>query len=235
MEGGELFNRIQQRSDNPYTERDAARYIWMIVQAVNHLHKMDMAHRDLKPENLLLTNESDDAILKLGDFGFAKEGKMILIEACDIWSMGVIMYILLCGYPPFFSEGGHTISSGMKNRIKAGDYEFPDAEWRNISPEAKSTIQRMLTVDPAQRITIDEILTCAWLTELTSSRPINMVALQDVETRQQLEAAVASATDNQRRTDDDLGIEISGPEESRIAKRVAKRKQQIAVANEEHH
>ncbi|CAF4028106.1 unnamed protein product [Rotaria sp. Silwood2] len=119
MEGGELFNRIEQRNDNPYTERDAARYIWMIVQAVNHLHKMDIAHRDLKPENLLLTNESNDAILKLGDFGFAKE--------------------------------------------------------------------------------------------------------------------VASATDDQRRTDDDLGIEISGPDASRIAKRAAKRKRQMAVANEGHH
>ncbi|CAF2776833.1 unnamed protein product [Rotaria sp. Silwood2] len=93
----------------------------------------------------------------------------------------------------------------------------------------------MLTVDPAQRITIDEILTCSWLTELTSGRPIHMVALQDVETRQQLEAAVASATDDQRRTDDDLGIEISGPDASRIAKRAAKRKRQMAVANEGHH
>ncbi|CAF4022182.1 unnamed protein product [Rotaria sordida] len=203
MEGGELFNRIQQRNDNPYTERDAARYILMIVQAVNHLHKMDIAHRDLKPENLLLTNQSNDAILKLGDFGFAK-------------------------------EGGHTISSRMKNKIKTGDYQFPDAEWRNISSEAKSTIQRMLTVDPVQRITIDGILTSSWLTELTSDRAINMNALQDVETRQQLEAAVASATDDQRRIDDDLDIEISGPEASRIARRAAKRKQQMAVDNEEH-
>ncbi|CAF4730612.1 unnamed protein product, partial [Rotaria sp. Silwood2] len=73
MEGGELFNRIEQRNDKPYTERDAARHIWMLVQAVHHLHTMDIAHRDLKPENLLLTDKTNDAILKLGDFGFAKE------------------------------------------------------------------------------------------------------------------------------------------------------------------
>ncbi|CAF1449038.1 unnamed protein product [Rotaria sordida] len=73
MEGGELFTRIVERKVNPYTERDAARYISMLVQAVAHLHSMDMAHRDLKPENLLFTSKENDAILKLTDFGFAKE------------------------------------------------------------------------------------------------------------------------------------------------------------------
>ncbi|CAF4555132.1 unnamed protein product, partial [Rotaria sp. Silwood2] len=254
MEGGELFSRIEKRGQNPYTERDAARYIWMIVQAVNHLHKMDIAHRDLKPENLLLTDESDDAILKLSDFGFAKEGHNESLplhtplftsyyvvpeilkhnkydKACDIWSLGVIMYILLCGYPPFYPEGNRMLSSGMKNRITAGAYEYPEREWENISSQAKSTINQMLTVDTALRITIDEVLKCSWLTELTSTRPIHMVALQDEEDRRQLEVAVASATDSQRRTDDDLGINISGPEASRIARRAAKRKQQNDATN----
>ncbi|CAF4076511.1 unnamed protein product, partial [Rotaria sordida] len=235
MEGGELFNRIQQRNDNPYTERDAARYILMIVQAVNHLHKMDIAHRDLKPENLLLTNQSNDAILKLGDFGFAKEGhNEPLPLTSPLYRNELTISNYFMSLSRLDSHRGHTISSRMKNKIKTGDYQFPDAEWRNISSEAKSTIQRMLTVDPVQRITIDGILTSSWLTELTSDRAINMNALQDVETRQQLEAAVASATDDQRRIDDDLDIEISGPEASRIAKRAAKRKQQMAVDNEEH-
>ncbi|CAF4200471.1 unnamed protein product [Rotaria sp. Silwood2] len=258
MEGGELFNRIRQRKDDPYTERDAARYIWMIVQAVYHLHKMDIAHRDLKPENLLLTNDRNDAILKLSDFGFAKEGNNepqplntplftpyyvapeILShgrydKACDIWSMGVIMYILLCGYPPFFPKGDQQLSIGMKSRIKTGNYQFPDDEWRNISEESKSIIQRMLTVDPAKRITIGEILTSTWLTELTSERPIDMTVLQDVETLQELEVAVASANDIQRRTDDDFDIHISGPEASRNVRRAAKRKQQITVTGQAHH
>ncbi|CAF4700375.1 unnamed protein product [Rotaria sp. Silwood1] len=255
MEGGELFIRIQQRNNRPYTERDAARYIWMLVQAVYHLHIMDIAHRDLKAENLLLTNETDDAILKLIDFGFAKEGnneplplKTPLFtplyvapeilsnerydKACDIWSMGVIMYILLCGYPPFFPRNGENSSYGMKNRIRTGDFQFPDVEWKNISQEAKSIIQRMLIVNPANRITIDEILTSSWLTELTSERSIDMSSLQDVETREQLKAAVASAIDSQHRTDDDLDIEIFELDTSRIAKRAAKKNGQIALIDE---
>ncbi|CAF1277100.1 unnamed protein product [Rotaria sp. Silwood1] len=255
MEGGELFHRIEQRKNKPYTERDAARYIWMIVQAVYHLHKMDIAHRDLKAENLLLTNETDDAILKLTDFGFAKEGnneplplKTPLFtplyaapeilsnarynKACDIWSMGVIMYILLCGYPPFFPKDEENSNYGMKYRIKTGDYQFPDAEWKNISQEGKSIIQRMLIVNPANRITIDEILTNPWLTELNSERSIDISPLQDAENRQQLQAAIASATDAQRQIDDDLDIEISGPEASRIAKRAAKKNRQIVLIDE---
>ncbi|CAF1396448.1 unnamed protein product [Rotaria sp. Silwood1] len=194
MEGGELFTRIQQRNNRPYTERDAARYIWMLVQAVYHLHIMDIA--------------------------------------CDIWSMGVIMYILLCGYPPFFPRNGENSSYGMKNRIRTGDFQFPDVEWKNISQEAKSIIQRMLIVNPANRITIDEILTSSWLTELTSERSIDMSSLQDVETREQLQAAVASAIDSQHRTDDDLDIEIFELDTSRIAKRAAKKNGQIALIDE---
>ncbi|CAF4458733.1 unnamed protein product [Rotaria sp. Silwood2] len=255
MEGGELFNRIQQRSDKPYTERDAARYIWMMVQAVYHLHKMDIVHRDLKAENLLLTNETDDGILKLSDFGFAKEGnnqpmplstplftpfyvapeilsRARYDKACDIWSMGVIMYILLCGYPPFFPKDGEYSSYAMRHRIRTGDYQFPELDWKNISQEAKSTIQRMLIVTPQNRITIDEILTCSWLIELTSERPIDMIALQDAETRQQLEAAFVCASNEQRQTDDDLEIDISGPEASRIAKRAAKKNRHISLIDE---
>ncbi|CAF2872527.1 unnamed protein product [Rotaria sp. Silwood2] len=195
MEGGELFNRIEKRNDNSYTERDAARYIWMVAQAVYHLHAMDIA--------------------------------------CDIWSMGVIMYILLCGYPPFFPKLGEYSSSSMRNRIKTGDYQFPDVEWKNISQEARSTIQRMLTVNPANRITIGEILTCSWLTELTSERSIDMSSLQDTAIREQIEAAVAYATDEQRQIDDDdLDFELSGPGLSLIAKRAAKRKQQIDLTDE---
>ncbi|CAF2812595.1 unnamed protein product [Rotaria sp. Silwood2] len=146
--------------------------------------------------------------------------------------MGVIMYILLCGYPPFFPRNGENSSYGMKNRIRTGDFQFPDVEWKNISQEAKSIIQRMLIVNPANRITIDEILTSPWLTELTSERSIDMSSLQDVETREQLQAAVASATDSQYRTDDDLDIEIFRLETSCIAKRAAKKNEQIALIDE---
>ncbi|CAF3063746.1 unnamed protein product [Rotaria sp. Silwood2] len=120
----------------------------------------------------------------------------------------------------------------MRNRIKTGDYQFPDVEWQNISQQAKSTIEQMLTVTPANRITISEILKCSWFTELNSARLIDMSPLQDPEIREQLEAMVISPKHGHHRTDDDLGTEISGPESSRLAKRAIKRKEQIGLTNE---
>ena len=109
------------------------------------------------------------------------------IKACDIWSMGVIMYILLCGYPPFFSTHGGAISAGMKTKIKAGEYQFPKAEWKNVSQEAKDIIQRMLTVDPADRVTIDWILKCSWLTGTVPETPIDIrPMLLDTENYEQM-------------------------------------------------
>ncbi|CAF0812898.1 unnamed protein product [Adineta steineri] len=250
MDGGELFNRIRQREDKPYTEREAANIILMIAKAVAHLHHMDMAHRDLKPENLLFTDKTDNAILKLTDFGFAKEGNNeqrplntpcytpyyvapeILSndkydKACDVWSMGVIMYILLCGYPPFFSTHGGAISAGMKTKIKAGEYQFPKAEWKNVSQEAKTIIQKMLTVDPATRVTIDWILKCSWLTGSVPETPIDIRPMLDGENYEQMRVEIAAANHAQRRADadDDENIDQLAPENSRIAKlRAAKQR-----------
>ncbi|CAF3186282.1 unnamed protein product [Rotaria sp. Silwood2] len=256
MDGGELFNRIRNKHDKPYTEREAANIILMIAKAVAHLHHMDMAHRDLKPENLLFTDTSENALLKLTDFGFAKEGnneKLPLMtpcytpyyvapeilgnnkydKACDIWSMGVIMYILLCGYPPFFSAHGGTISAGMKSKIKAGEYKFPKAEWKNVSQEAKSVIQEMLTVDPAARVTIDWILRCPWLVGTVPETPIDIRSMLDFENYEQMKVEIAAANHAQRRADadDEENINILAPDNSRIAKRAAKRQRQSASEN----
>ena len=108
------------------------------------------------------------------------------IKACDIWSMGVIMYILLCGYPPFFSTHGGAISAGMKTKIKAGEYQFPKADWKNVSQEAKSIIQKMLTVDPANRVTIDWILKCSWFTGTVPETPIDIGPILDAENYEQM-------------------------------------------------
>ena len=100
-------------------------------------------------------------------------------KSCDIWALGVIMYILLCGYPPFYSNAGNKLTTGMKRRIRGGEYTFDGPGWENVSDDAKSTIKLMLTVDPEQRISIDQILTCSWLSEPGSERTIDTSVLDD--------------------------------------------------------
>ncbi|VDK43334.1 unnamed protein product [Anisakis simplex] len=188
MKGGELFSRIQQHSQSPFTEREAAQVMYEICSAVAHLHKMNIAHRDIKPENLLYTCEGPSGILKLTDFGFAKyvddtESKPLETpcytpyyaapevlgpekydKSCDMWSIGVVMYILLCGYPPFFSENGLPMSPGMKNRIRSGKYDFPSPEWDKVSEAAKDLIRRLLKTDPSERYTIEQTMNHKWIT-----------------------------------------------------------------------
>jgi mitogen-activated protein kinase-activated protein kinase 2 len=100
--------------------------------------------------------------------------------------MGVIMYILLCGYPPFFSIHGGAISAGMKTKIKAGEYQFPKAEWGNVSEESKSIIEKMLTVDPATRVTIEWILGCSWFSGKVPETPINIGPMLDLDNFEQM-------------------------------------------------
>lgn len=180
MAGGELFQRIQDRAENAFTEREAAEVIQNICLAVVHLHRMDVAHRDLKPENLLYSRPDNLGVLKLTDFGFAKETNIVnnlqtpcytpyyvapevlgpekYDKSCDMWSLGVIMYILLCGYPPFYSNHGLAISPGMKKRIRAGQYDFPDPEWKLVSKDAKDLIKGLLKTDPVERLTIEQVM-----------------------------------------------------------------------------
>ncbi|XP_068215426.1 MAP kinase-activated protein kinase 2-like isoform X1 [Palaemon carinicauda] len=185
MEGGELFQRIQDRADGAFTEREAAAIMREICVAVQHLHLLNIAHRDLKPENLLYTKMGENASLKLTDFGFAKDsfskeslqtpcytpyyvapevlGPEKYDKSCDIWSLGVIMYILLCGFPPFYSNHGHAISPGMKKRIRTGQYTFPNPEWANVSQDAKELIKGMLRTDPEERLTIFDVMKNKWI------------------------------------------------------------------------
>ncbi|XP_041048420.1 MAP kinase-activated protein kinase 2-like [Carcharodon carcharias] len=187
MEGGELFNRIQDRGDQAFTEREASEIMRDIGSAIQYLHAMNIAHRDVKPENLLYTSKDLSAILKLTDFGFAKEttlhnslatpcytpyyvapevlGPEKYDKSCDMWSLGVIMYILLCGYPPFYSNHGLAISPGMKKRIRMGQYEFPNPEWSDVSEEAKDLIRQVLKTDPTERMTITEFMNHPWINQ----------------------------------------------------------------------
>uniref|UniRef100_A0AAR2IPN2 non-specific serine/threonine protein kinase n=1 Tax=Pygocentrus nattereri TaxID=42514 RepID=A0AAR2IPN2_PYGNA len=185
MDGGELFRRIKARREQAFTEREASAIMKSIGEAIDFLHSINIAHRDVKPENLLYTSMHPDAQLKLTDFGFAKEttsqsclatpcytpyyaapevlGPEKYDKSCDMWSLGVIMYILLCGYPPFYSNHGVTLSPGMKKRIRNGQYEFPNPEWSAVSEEAKQLIRQLLKTDPTERMTITEFMRHPWI------------------------------------------------------------------------
>ncbi|XP_066559388.1 MAP kinase-activated protein kinase 2 isoform X2 [Amia ocellicauda] len=188
MDGGELFSRIQDRGDQAFTEREASDIMKSIGEAIQFLHAVNIAHRDVKPENLLYTSKRPNAVLKLTDFGFAKEttthnslatpcytpyyvapevlGPEKYDKSCDMWSLGVIMYILLCGYPPFYSNHGLAISPGMKKRIRMGQYEFPNPEWSEVSEEAKRLIRHLLKTEPTQRMTITEFMNHPWINSM---------------------------------------------------------------------
>jgi len=179
MMGGELFDRIVQKAY--YNEKDARDVCNILLDALSYCHSKKVAHRDLKPENLLLVSKEDDHNLKLADFGFAKKcvRPNSLTTQCgtpgyvapeilrgvaydtqaDIWSLGVIVYILLGGYPPFIEKN----QKQLFNRIKRGDYEFHPQYWNSVSSGAKTLITRMLTTDPALRITANDALKDAWI------------------------------------------------------------------------
>ncbi|TEA39955.1 hypothetical protein DBR06_SOUSAS10310053, partial [Sousa chinensis] len=156
--------------------------IQQILEAVLHCHQMGVVHRDLKPENLLLASKSKGAAVKLADFGLAIEvqgdqqawfgfagtpgylspevlRKDPYGKPVDMWACGVILYILLVGYPPFWDEDQHR----LYQQIKAGAYDFPSPEWDTVTPEAKDLINKMLTINPAKRITASEALKHPWI------------------------------------------------------------------------
>jgi calcium-dependent protein kinase len=178
-EGGELFDKIVEKGT--LNENEAADIMRQLLSAVNYIHSNSIVHRDLKPENILLDTKKQN-IIKIIDWGTArfyeKNKKMNRIsgtpyyiapevlnekydEKCDVWSCGVIMYILLCGYPPFNAETDQEIL----NKIKLGKFTFPEEEWDNISTEAKELIGRMLTYNPNERYSASDCLNHKWLSE----------------------------------------------------------------------
>lgn len=250
MDGGELFSRIQQRADTAFTEREAARIIYQICKALEFLHTNDIAHRDLKPENLLFSSAAPDARLKLTDFGFAKEinslkslqtpcytpyyvapevlGPEKYDKSCDMWSLGVIMYILLCGYPPFYSNHGAPISPGMKKRIRNGQYEFPAQDWARVSQDAKDLIRGMLKTDPDDRLSIREVMANKWISQpqMVPATPLvsAQVLREDKDTWVEVQDEMANALATMRVDYDQVQIKnIEDSSNAMLQKRKQKR------------
>ncbi|XP_078497403.1 calcium/calmodulin-dependent protein kinase type 1G-like [Lissotriton helveticus] len=178
VSGGELFDRILERG--VYTEKDASDVIRQVLDAVKYLHDSGIVHRDLKPENLLYLTPEENSKIMITDFGLSKmEGNGIMSTACgtpgyvapevlaqkpyskavDCWSIGVITYILLCGYPPFYEE----TESKLFEKIRDGSYEFESPFWDDISKSAKDFISNLLAKDPKKRFTCEKALKHPWI------------------------------------------------------------------------
>lgn len=181
MKGGELFDRIVQKSY--YNEKEARDVCKILFDSIGYCHERSIAHRDLKPENLLLLSDDDDSMVKIADFGFAKKCPTAnclrtqcgtpgyvapeILEGLaydtksDMWSLGVIIYILLGGYPPFIEQNQRELF----RKIRRGQYEFHEEYWGSVSADAKDLISKLLTVDPAKRLSAQEALNHKWMVQ----------------------------------------------------------------------
>eukprot|EP01001_Neometanema_parovale_P007067 NODE_3390_length_1228_cov_51.065158_g3217_i0.p1 GENE.NODE_3390_length_1228_cov_51.065158_g3217_i0~~NODE_3390_length_1228_cov_51.065158_g3217_i0.p1 ORF type:complete len:330 (+),score=35.87 NODE_3390_length_1228_cov_51.065158_g3217_i0:42-1031(+) len=191
MTGGELFDRICNDFPNGTSEKHSAILTAKIIDAVRYLHGRGIIHRDLKPENLLFSSpDKENCEIKISDFGLAKiwSGDMLVKTACgspnyvapevllnevhgygfacDMWSVGVILYVLLCGFCPFFDE----CTPALFASITSGNYTFPSPFWDPISEDAKDLIRKLLVVDTAKRLTPEQALEHKWLTNAPSLR-----------------------------------------------------------------
>ena len=183
--GGELFDEILSRSK--FDERDASIVMRQLLYAINYCHKKKIVHRDLKPENMLLEQDRDLEKIKVVDFGTSlvfdesrnldeKLGTAYYIapevikkkynEKCDLWSCGVIMYILLSGEPPF--NDPRADNEAIMKKVEGGKYDIKSGVWQSISKEAKDLVKKLLTYDPADRIDAETALAHPWIADNSS-------------------------------------------------------------------
>jgi len=182
VKGSELFDRIVEKGF--YSERNAMNIVTQILDAVAYLHGMDIAHRDLKPENLLCSGTGDNEIVKIADFGLSKiqsdEDKLhtscgtpgyvapeVLLcetynESVDMWGIGIITYILLAGYPPFYDETNPQDDTLLFDKVIHVDYDMDDECWDDVNELAKDFIRHLLVKDPKQRLTAQQAKEHPW-------------------------------------------------------------------------
>jgi calcium/calmodulin-dependent protein kinase I len=179
--GGDVFDRMVQLTT--YTENDARAFSLTLLKSIASIHKIGLVHRDIKPQNLLLLSSSDNAAIRLADFGFAQRvhtpesltsrfGTPAYVapeilknvphdQRVDLWSAGVVIFILLVGYPPFFDNNDDP--QILFHKIRNGEWAFHEKHWKHISNEAKDLIKGLLVADPNERWTIEEALRSPWI------------------------------------------------------------------------
>jgi serine/threonine protein kinase len=181
--GGELFDKIIENtsSDGCFSEVRSAQIIKSVLEAVAYLHANEIVHRDIKPENILFESDEEDSPVKLIDFGLSRRhqrGEALMSNpvgtayymspellkgkydrSCDVWSIGVVAYILICGYPPFNGDTDPEIFEA----IKKGSYSFPSKGWTGVSDECKDFVKCLLRKDPRKRFTAEEALMHPWV------------------------------------------------------------------------
>jgi calcium/calmodulin-dependent protein kinase I len=210
LDGGELFDRIVKKTF--YNEKEARDLVKILLQALKYLHDRSIVHRDLKPENLLMTNKDDDANVKLADFGFAvlADGFNVTTQCgtpgymapeilenksygkpVDLWAFGVILYILLGGYPPFHDDNQRVLF----RKIIKGEFHFHVEYWSTVSEEAKDLIRGLLTLDMKKRLTVDQALAHPWVTAADEalaahSLDSNLAELRKYQATRKLRAGV---------------------------------------------
>lgn len=209
MSGGEMFDRIIAKEH--YSEVEARVAALQILSAIDYCHDRRIVHRDLKPENLLYASPDDDAVLKLADFGLARVIKPheilhsqcgtpgyvapeVLSQLgydmeCDLWSVGVIIYIIICGFPPFYDDDNDVLFSLIQN----AQFEFLSPYWDDVGANVRDLISKLLVVDPTKRLTVKEALRHPWIVEeghCRNNRESTKVQLKKYNARRRFRGAI---------------------------------------------
>ncbi|KAK5933199.1 hypothetical protein CgunFtcFv8_004845 [Champsocephalus gunnari] len=183
MEGGELFQRI--KSQQQLSESVTKLYFYQMLRAVQYLHSKGIIHRDLKPENILLSSHEDICLIKVTDFNQSRilEESLLMRSLCgtpsylapevftqasttgyslavDCWSLGVLLFVCLCGYPPFHESFGR---QPISEQIIRGEFTMVPSKWRHVSAQAKDVVRRLLLVEPSDRLSIEGALQHPWM------------------------------------------------------------------------